>query len=283
MHSTVDLSLTDGIVLVTVRLDNPAPVAQRVRLRNRLDGLVLPPRRGGVPEPGWDDTGFDGVVPADSTVALGYACPVDGDFSLDDDSDHSAVVAVTALGRASETDASVTATPDAAIRTLGAACPPADAVPVVTRDTALPNSKVDASSEDEEGDTESEERFEQNEGVDEKHDSVDSPHESTDDDVAAAIDDTLDDCGSSPTHSLDDDFVSFLAAAERRISLAERLDGASVREAASVLEHSSVRVATLDSLAADRARLRRLAERATKLADRAADADPDVDALRSIA
>jgi len=65
----------DGVTFVEVRLRNPGPVARRVRLANRLDGPVLPPRRRGTPEPGWDAEGLTVVVPAGGRRQRGYACP----------------------------------------------------------------------------------------------------------------------------------------------------------------------------------------------------------------
>ncbi|MFB6220688.1 MAG: hypothetical protein ABEH90_04545 [Halolamina sp.] len=64
-----------GVTLVRVRLGNERSVERRVRLRNRLDGPVLPPRREKEPEAGWDREGVTTVVPAAEAVALGYACP----------------------------------------------------------------------------------------------------------------------------------------------------------------------------------------------------------------
>ncbi|QKY20391.1 hypothetical protein B4589_008365 [Halolamina sp. CBA1230] len=64
-----------GVTLVRARLRNERATDRRVSLRNRLDGPVLPPRRHGTPEAGWDRGGVTTVVPAGDTVALGYACP----------------------------------------------------------------------------------------------------------------------------------------------------------------------------------------------------------------
>ncbi|MFW5935376.1 MAG: hypothetical protein ACOCQL_05955 [Halolamina sp.] len=63
------------VTLVHARLRNERATDRRVRLRNRLDGPVLPPRRHGVPEAGWDREGTTAVVPAGERVAVGYACP----------------------------------------------------------------------------------------------------------------------------------------------------------------------------------------------------------------
>ncbi|AFK17970.1 hypothetical protein E6P09_04250 [Haloferax mediterranei ATCC 33500] len=295
MHSDVDVTVVDDVVLVTVRFDNAAPVDQRVRLQNRLDGPVLPPRRAGVPAPGWDDDGFEGVVPAESTVALGYACPLSPSGpDLSGDVDPATVVDIDVLGRADETDEQDRSTAADAIRELGASRPPADAVPAPTSESP---STADSTV------------------VPESEASVRGP---TDADVAAAVADTHgegeSDCSESETvgpsapsatppavdaAQIDSDATadpiptapdadqhldsSFLAAVARRIELAEQLDGASVDAAATALSTSDASIEDVESLDADRAQLRRLAERATTLADRAADADPDIEALRRLA
>lgn len=73
---TIDASAraTDGVTLVTVSLAGDG-IPRRVRVEQRLDGPVWPPRRAGQPEPGWDETGYEGVVPADERLTLGYATP----------------------------------------------------------------------------------------------------------------------------------------------------------------------------------------------------------------
>ncbi|WP_251342185.1 hypothetical protein [Haloplanus halophilus] len=121
MESDWTLTRLDGrddVALVTVDLRNPSPVDRRVRVENRLDGPVLPPRRAGVPEPGWDDDGFTGVVPAGERRALGYACPAPGERPP---------VSVADEGRA--TDGEPVSAVATAVRELADARPPADAVP----------------------------------------------------------------------------------------------------------------------------------------------------------
>ena len=70
---SIDCATTtvDDVTLVTLSLSSPDPT--HVRIENRLDGPVWPPREQGVPAAGWDETGFSGVV--DGSLALGYACP----------------------------------------------------------------------------------------------------------------------------------------------------------------------------------------------------------------
>ncbi|MEF8779160.1 MAG: hypothetical protein V5A46_00605 [Haloferacaceae archaeon] len=64
----------EGVTFVRATVHNPAPVTRHVRLENRLDGAVLPPRRNGVPERGWDEDGVTLTVPPEATLGVGYAC-----------------------------------------------------------------------------------------------------------------------------------------------------------------------------------------------------------------
>lgn len=115
--SVTPLHGRDDICLVTVDLRNTTPVDRRVEVRNRLDGPVLPPRRNGIPEVGWDREGFAGVVPAGDRRVLGYACPAPADrppISVDD------------LGRAAGDSGDRVMT---AVRELGDPRPPIDATP----------------------------------------------------------------------------------------------------------------------------------------------------------
>jgi hypothetical protein len=121
MHS--DWSVTpldgrDGVCLVTLELRNPASVARRVEVTNRLDGPVLPPRRSGVPEDGWTRDGFVGVVAASDRRVLGYACPATAERPP---------VAVVDRGRA--TDEVDDDHERAAVRDLADPRPPMDALP----------------------------------------------------------------------------------------------------------------------------------------------------------
>lgn len=63
----------DGVTLVTVALTDVAEPT-RATLENRLDGPVWPPRRQGLPEAGWTDTGFEAVLES-GRHAFGYASP----------------------------------------------------------------------------------------------------------------------------------------------------------------------------------------------------------------
>ncbi|WP_336035992.1 hypothetical protein [Halobacterium yunchengense] len=62
-----------GVTLVSARLHNDAEHAVRVRVADRCGGSVWPPREDGLPAPGWDDGGWEGVLGAGETHPLGYA------------------------------------------------------------------------------------------------------------------------------------------------------------------------------------------------------------------
>ena len=64
-----------GVTLVEVQLRTDRDAPRTVSVENRLDGPVWYPRRHGEAGPGWDEGGYEGTVPANGTLALGYACP----------------------------------------------------------------------------------------------------------------------------------------------------------------------------------------------------------------
>jgi hypothetical protein len=135
--SVAGLDGRDDVCLVTVELRNPDPVARRVRVENRLDGPVLPPRRAEMPAPGWDREGFAGVVPAGERRPLGYACPA---------SPERPPVSVVDEGRANG-DAAATDAADA-VRGLADPRPPADAVPDARMDGVEDDGGRDPSDDD---------------------------------------------------------------------------------------------------------------------------------------
>lgn len=102
-----------GVTLVRARVRNGRATDRRIRLRNRLDGPVLPPRRHGTPEAGWDRDGVATVVPANGTASLGYACPAPA-------SEPPVVVAEVGAATAETSDS----TAEAAVRELGDHRPP---------------------------------------------------------------------------------------------------------------------------------------------------------------
>ena len=236
----------DGVALVTVRGRNPDPVARRLRVENRLDGPVLPPRRRGVPERGWDDAGYEGVVAAGDRFALGYACPAPVERPP---------VAVTDEGRADESertdDAAHSGTPAAAVRRLGRPTPPADAVPAGPVDGS-----VDLTAGSERGCE------------------------------SSADGGTLPAAGAGTGDRVPDGVELWFDAVAARIERAERLTGGSLGEATTVLEDAGDLAAVEElsaELPSDAAALRAVAERAERLAARADAADVPIDALRRVA
>ncbi|WP_158058230.1 DUF7857 domain-containing protein [Halorussus halophilus] len=134
---------SEGVTLAELLVRNSASVARRVRIGNRLDGPVWPPRHEGVSEAGWDDGGFEGVVPAGERLALGYASPAP---AAEPPAEVVWSERAASEGRAGEraqearspddshtkrvTSVSAATTPSGVVRALGDGRPPADAVPV---------------------------------------------------------------------------------------------------------------------------------------------------------
>jgi hypothetical protein len=141
LETSVTTTSLSGVTLVQVELRSTVDADLCVRVANDLDGPVLPPRREGVPVAGWDADGFRGVVPGSGRLGVGYACPVstpDGGPPVGSDParespatvDGTDAVSVELLGPVDGTD-SPSAPVATAIRSLGRAAPPADAVPDV--------------------------------------------------------------------------------------------------------------------------------------------------------
>lgn len=105
----------DGVTLVECRLESEAP--ERVTLEPTHDAPVWPPRRQGVPEAGWTDDAWTGVVLPEEPLALGYATP-----AAPDDPPMRIVDSEPAHDEESAPD------PRAVIRALGDPRPPRDAV-----------------------------------------------------------------------------------------------------------------------------------------------------------
>ncbi|SFR33797.1 DUF7857 domain-containing protein [Halogeometricum limi] len=244
-----------GTTLVTVRVRNDAAVDRRVSVRNTLSGPVLPPRREGVPERGWDEEGFVGVVDAESERTFGYACPV-----VEACADP---VSVESLGRVdgeSGTDLEA-----AAVRRLGRARPPADAVP--TSADAVPASGDAVPTRDSNADRCVPDRESR------RHDDAESD--------AATVDEFAESPSANRASERVDPVESWLANVESRAARAERLTDATAADAAAVLETDADISALPAAVDADEAALRSFARRATALADRLAETDPEpaVDAL----
>jgi hypothetical protein len=118
--ATDEAPASDTVTLVAAVVDNETPVTRAVRLHSTLAGPALPPRRRGVPEAGWTDDGFEGVVPPAGRLALGFAAggpPADPPVEVID------------RGRADGADSAGETTPTAVVRELGSPAPPREAVP----------------------------------------------------------------------------------------------------------------------------------------------------------
>jgi hypothetical protein len=140
---------TDGVTLVSlvVAADRPS----RVRIENRLDGPVWPPRRRGQPAAGWDGDVFVGTVPDDGRLAVGYATP-----AQPAEPPAAVVSTVPAAGGTDESDCEVVgpapaveSTPAGVVRDLGDPVVPRDSVPFPEPDATRASTPGDDARTDE--------------------------------------------------------------------------------------------------------------------------------------
>ncbi|GAA0516265.1 hypothetical protein SAMN04488066_12519 [Halorubrum aquaticum] len=291
---SVDLSWSvereDGVGFVACRVHNAAAVSRRVRVRNRTDATVLPPRRSGVPEGGWDAAGVTLRLESDERRAVGFAVVLPAGEEVADPP-----VEITDASPIDDVDSPVdpsAATANAAVRSLGDHRPPRDALvgsePAerlgVVDGNAGNGSTDDAASSSETDPTPSTE-----------DDASTSPIE---DDASTSLTDgdADDDTGGHVSRSdLEgsrivsagaEDIDDRLERAERRIERAERLTDADLATATDAVDRLGgvTAVATLaERVADDAATLRRLSERASSLAARAEGTDVPTEALERLA
>jgi len=257
-------SAHDGVTLVTVRLrDIDGPT--RVRISSRLDGPVWPPRREGVPERGWTDEGFDGVV-GPGTDVLGYATPAPPS--------NPPAELVTAEPVA-DTHDELTTDPESVLRQLGDPTPPADAVPTGDGEPAADADPVprDGHTFEVDGDTEPPETATAS-AAGARSEPLGAPDR---DDETATRD--------GGTADLPAAVGPWLAEMARRTDRAERLSEVeTVPEATEAVRAAGGLAAVRDLAEADdAAQLRALARRARRLADRRAGATIPVDTLDALA
>jgi hypothetical protein len=237
----------DGVTLVTVHLTGDG-VARRIRLVHRLDGAVWPPRREGEPEPGWDERGYEGVVPAEGLLALGYATPAPPE------QDPVSVEAATPVR--SDADSSTIDEPAGVLQRLGDPLPPRDAVPLSSADDT--DHRVDGEPDNRPG-------TELAVSTRSKHD------EGTDFDSDELVPDPV---------------TGWLGRVEQRVAIVEQLDAAesvpdataAVRSAGGLEPARRARRAT----EADRRRLLAVADRAERLAERIETTDPPLATLERL-
>lgn len=249
------------VSLIRCRLHNDAAVPRRVRLRSRSDGPVLPPRRGGVPEPGWDADGATVRLGPGERRALGFATPapaVDPPVEMD----------VTDPDATDGDGRSPSAT--AAARDLGSYRPPRDAIvaePTDTDDVDPDGAARAATADAAEGSA--------NKDAPDAVDPDARGPENTDGPEDAA--------GRRPGSEC---VITWLDAVERRVERGEQLADADVPTATAAVARSDGidAIADLDGrLNDDAARLRRIEERVATLAARAERVDVPVEALRRLA
>jgi hypothetical protein len=292
------------VTLVELVVENPAETATRVRIGNRLDGPVWPPRTDGVPEAGWDDGGFEGVVDGGDRRSLGYASPGDGDgppvevvWTERAETPPEDRVSSDPPGGAGldPDDVAVDAEPTArgAIRTLDDPRPPGDAVPLPTDEPSGEGSKEGDETGDhgerqaapDDGPTAPVADEDDAERMDDARRVVDDGvRETGEDDPTAAAEA----CGAEVAEDddLPDPVAAWLDAVEERVERRETLaDAESLAAATEAVEDEGGLTATETLLATtgdDRAALRAFEARAADLRERA-DAEVPLDAYRRLA
>jgi len=265
-HSVID---RESVSFVRATVENPAPVDRQVRVENRLDSAVLPPRRDGVPEEGWNEDGFVGTVPAGGARTLGYACEAPPTHPP---------VAVSGSGRVDDADESDPSAADV-VRKLGRAAPPGDAVPSAGGDTAA-GEHASSTPDPEPSAPDPEPLPAADDGR------PGAPRETT---VEGESDGAVD---GATVEEVNDGTVdaaaaeAWLDAVEARVELGERLTGASLATATDAVADAGGIDAVADlpeTLATDAATLDAVAGRAARLAERARETDVPAEALGELA
>ena len=290
----VDLSWTvdqaDGVWFVSCLLSNPTDVTRRVRLDSCLDGPVLPPRRRGVPEPGWDATGVTLSLESGERRGVGFACPVppnnttdegdttnedridDGDDADDEDGPDRATaptdppVAITDCAPADSDEPVSSETAAAAVRRLGDHRPPRAVVADVPADATATTTTASTTAT----------------ATNETPPTADTVLHAT---IGGGTDDSRPANGVTGSGAVAAS-ATWLDAVEERVERAEQLTDADLKTATTVLERTGGAAAAVDlarRVDADASQLRRLADRASSLAARAAATDVPVEPLESLA
>ncbi|KAA9399367.1 hypothetical protein Har1130_14400 [Haloarcula sp. CBA1130] len=244
----------DGVTLVTATVGDIAEPT-RITVRNCLDGPLWPPRKQGVPEAGWSEDRFEGIVES-GTSALGYATPAPP-------SDHPAeLVSAEPVPDHTTADERLDSA-DAVLRELGDPSPPVDAVPTAESVQAAETANAgppDLSPEQ----------------VIEPRPAMGQPLVES---KAAS--------GQRPDQQLPDAVSQWLATVARRADRAERLAQADSLSAATAAVRAAEGLSGVRTVAArgdtDEQMLRALAQRAERLADRRAAATVPTEALSRLA
>jgi hypothetical protein len=284
---TCTASQEQGITLVTGRIENPDR-PRRVRVENRLDGPVWPPRRRGVPAAGWSDACFECVLTAGETVALGYASPAPPtDPPL-------AVVETEPVDPEAVDDTfepksgvpSVDETPDGVVRELGSPRPPRDAVPVpdADEDPSVADSETNAAGTSQTAEDTAPETAGKPSGT--ARGTPSEPAEDLSSGSGAGTPNRRDGVETRPADSGPEAVEDWFAAVEARLDLADTLSGttrlpavADALDRAGGLDGVRDTAERLDDDAED---LRRVADRASALADRAETATVPVEPIERL-
>lgn len=259
--------------LVGVRVRNDGAVPRRVRIESRLDGPVLPPRRGGVPESGWGAEGVTAVIDPGERAAFGFA-------ALGDRADPPVeITSVESMPPDAENSRASTESDSdrarAAVRNLESHHPP--------RRTVDRKEAVDRGDK---------RRLGGAKAVGSGRDAIDRTWDAADDDATA----TERSVGSAPDRSgtdgvtsgspCPDELDAWFAAVEAQIERAERLTDADLATATAVVEEAGGigAVEGLDErVGADAERLKAVRDRAAALADRAEESEVPTEALEALA
>lgn len=269
------------ISLVCCRVHNDDAVRRRIRIENRLDGPVLPPRRAGVPEAGWDARGVTLRLAPDERRALGFAVPaqpVEPPVEVID------IETVEPNANASEIDQpaddGVSSAAAAALRDLADHRPPRAAV--TERTVSVSESALGGNVESIELDGAGLDETDPNETEFDR-----TGRDETDDDDGGRERDSIG-VDPPPTANRIEEWCieEWFDAIETRLELTEQLTDADLETATAVVEASDGvgELAALDErVTADAERLREVIDRASSLATRAEATDAPIEALERLA
>ena len=244
----------DGVTLVTATVGDVTE-STRITVRNCLDGPLWPPRKQGVPEAGWTEDGFAGVV-GPGTHALGYATPAPP-------SDQPAeLVCAEPAPTSSPADERLDSA-DAVLRELGDPSPPVDAVPTAESVQVAETPSAGPPGSAPERDIEA-----QPEGSQQPVGSGTPPSQRSDQQLPDAV-------------------LRWLEAVARRVDRSERLAEADSLSTATASVRAAGGLSGVRTVAArgdtDEQMLRALARRAERLADRLAAATVPTETLSRLA
>ena len=254
--------------LVGVRVHNDEAVPRRVRIETRLDGAVLPPRRGGAAEAGWDTEGVTAVIGPSEREAFGFA-------SLADPAEPPVEIASVAPATPEAGDGRAARRGEAAavqtaVRDLADHRPPRRAAASAEAVDRGGRESGGADSGRDEGDRERAEPIDEG-----------GPDPGTQTGSGA-----VETSGERPNAASPTGIEAWFAVVEARIERAERLAGADLATATAVVEEAGGLDAVEgvdERVAADAESLRAIRDRAAALAERAEGTEVPTGALEALA